>query len=227
VRFKVLVPAAGRSERFAAAGYLKPKPDLLIEYDGMRAKMLDWAISPLPRLVTGPVVVGAAPGMAGPDAACALVRVHNSRGQAHTLMTLIGEMYHRDEPLLIINSDVVFEKEDLSSICREVAHGADIGILVQRSDSTAMSYVDRVPYSNKYAEKLVISKFAMSGAWAFRSSARLLDALVSVQDMPEPYLSHAMNRMNGVHSCVVAGKILDWGTPDAVVASGARIVEER
>lgn len=233
-RFKIMIPAAGRSQRFVDAGYDTPKPDLLIEYGRVKhgtekrqRKMLDWALDALPSTLIGPIVIGMRNGMTGPERPHVPVVMHHSRGQAHTLLYMINAVCQCDEPILVINSDVVFLQQDLIRTCEEVAHGADTGILVYRSDSEALSYVDRVPYATRFAEKRPISAFAMAGAWAFRSCYELEASLKTVcQNNGEPYLSQAMKRLRGVHACyqTEARNVLDWGTPEALAATGARIV---
>lgn len=230
LRFKVMVPAAGRSTRFQEAGYETPKPDLVVEYGKpkSRKKMLDWALASMPSTIIGPIVVGYRHDMRGPERPHVPVWIHNSRGQAHTLLLMINAACQHDEPILVINSDVVFVQQDLMRICEEVERGADTGVLVYRSGSEALSYVDRMPYASRFAEKRVISDFAMAGAWAFRSCWELEKHLKTActHGFGEPYLSHAMNRMRGVHACyqTEASRVLDWGTPEALAATGARIV---
>lgn len=226
-RFRVMVPAAGQSRRFVETGYATPKPDLMIEYGGQRKKMLDWALASLPSTIIGPIVVGCRHDMIGPERPHVGLTVHRSRGQAHTLLVMINETCQHDEPILIINSDVVFQTQDLLRTCEEVERGADTGVLVYRSENEAMSYVDRVPYATGFQEKRRISDFAMAGAWAFRSAHALEERLKIVcQHNIEPYLSHAMNKLRGVHACyqTESTRVLDWGTPEALAATGARIV---
>lgn len=227
-RFRVLVPAAGMSQRFVDAGHATPKPDLVINHMGHSVTMLDWALSALPHTLIGPIVAGVRTEMTGPFRPHVRVNIENSMGQAHTLLAMMHATCLRDEPVLVINSDVVFAQQDLVSTCEEVLKGADSGILVYRSESKAMSYVDRVPYATRFVEKNRISAFAMAGAWAFRSSNQLQDCLeYAYANNDEPYLSHAMNAMRGVHAChqTEAKHVLDWGTPEALAATGARIVK--
>lgn len=228
-KFRVLIPAAGYSRRFADAGYQKLKPDLVIAHDEKRKRMIDWVIDALPFAIIGPVILGAHPQLGGPESRPVVrVNIHSSRGQAHTLYNMIRAACKRDEPVLVLNSDVVFRTTDLAAACRQVVEGADSGVLVYKSENPEMSYVNAVPYATEFAEKRVISAFAVAGAWAFRSSEHLYGGLKDAcVNMREPYLSHAMNKMGGVHAChqIEASSVLDWGTPDAVRVSGARIVE--
>ena len=61
------------------------------------------------------------------------------------------------------------------------------------------------------------------------NAAALLPALdwACCQGATEPYLSHAMNRLYGpkISHCVPRDAYLDWGTPAALKASGARIIK--
>lgn len=228
MKFRVLIPAAGYSRRFAEAGHQTLKPDLVIEHAGSQKRMIDWVLSALPHPIIGPVIFGAHPKLDGPARPVVRINIHSSRGQAHTLLNMLRATCKGDFPLLIVNSDVVFQQNDLASACRQVIEGADSGVLVYKSDNPEMSYVNAVPYATDFAEKRQISAFAVAGAWAFRSSQHLYDGLKDAcMNMREPYLSHAMNKMGGVHAChlIEARDVLDWGTPEAVKASGARIVE--
>jgi len=229
-KFRLIVPAAGTSRRFRDAGYATPKPDLVIEFNGEKKKMLDWVLDEIPFSAVGPVVIAAHPHSVGPDAPHCSIVVHNSRGQAHAVLCALDATTPErfaDVPVLVMNCDMVICLEDIVRTCEQVSYNsADVGILTTESKSEAYSYVNSFPFPTRFAEKRAISAHAMVGAWAFRSSRQLRDALQFVcRNHNEPYLSAALAKMSAVFKCAHASSFLDWGTPESIAASGARIVD--
>lgn len=231
-KFRVLVPAAGRSLRFLDAGYETLKPDLELRRPGESTtrSMIDWVLSALPHTEIGPVVVGAHPLLNGPSRPHVRYVTSHTRGQAQTLHRMLTATCPIDEPILVLNADVVFSTSVICAVMRLVDQGADVGIAVHESESTAYSYVNSFPYPTKFAEKLCLSKYAMSGVWAFRSPVALRERLEKVcLDMIEPFLSHGLGRLPGVKEChlIEPSDFADLGTPDAVRDAGWEIVSEK
>lgn len=234
---KVIIPAAGLSTRFLEAGYTILKPDLRVRRksstggeSGHRPRsMLNHVISSI-SVAHGPVIVGAHPKLVEPvDRPVVWRQVHRSRGQAHTIYKMLEDYFPQDGPVMVLNSDVVFRDGVLSQLeSATLLDGADIGILVHKSESMALSYVDWFPYSQRYREKDRLSAYAMSGGWIFASAHDLRLAIEKILvAMHEPYLSQAMNLMKGVHMCHLIERkdFVDLGTPEAVEEENWEIVK--
>lgn len=224
--FRTLIPAAGESQRFREGGHETPKPDLRIECAGRTRLMLDWVLDAHEGRV---VAVGAhRDSRETYDHPIRRFRVAKTRGQAHTLLQLVRRACPLDIPVLVVNCDMIIPSDSLQKTMSVVEQGADFGVLVARTSRAGMSHVDRIPHPTQFLEKNGNGDIAMVGAWAFASSRQLEDALRGAcEDLYEPYLSHALARLKGVCTAVECGEddFTDWGTPEAVAASGARIVE--
>lgn len=221
MRKRILIPAAGRSERFREAGYETPKPFLGVSYKGVETTMLGHVLRSLPN---DDYLIGVPSGY---DDGANRVVIPHSRGQADTLLQLARHC-QEDGPVLIVNSDVVFRTSELDYLFRVLSF-YDGSLLVQNASNPAMSYVDRVPHPTRFAEKERISDWGISGAWAHRSVFALRDALekvVSDAGPGEPYLSHALNLVKGdwyAREIAPSIDMVDWNTPMALKASGAEI----
>lgn len=150
-----------------------------------------------------------------------------TQGQADTLL----KMSRHVDPMrraVVVNCDNVFLVD-----LRLLTRGPEsVSMLVHESTDPACSYVDQVPNPTRFAEKRVISRWALSGAWGFLSSRQLgsaLGKLLQTTDRTagEFYLSTALNYVGGRKSAVVIGRdqVLDWGTPAALAATGAVLME--
>lgn len=234
-RIAILIPAAGDSVRFKEAGWSTPKPLLMIDHPEIgRAHMLSHVLAATRRghaeLHDAPAVVALPAGCGGkwsaPRTIC--MELQRTRGQADTLMQMIcATPLSSGTGIIVVNCDIV-HTAGIDSVVRALLRGYSMSFLVHQSASLAMSYIDRYPVPNHFAEKERISSWAMSGVWGFSSPSELLRALESVVADPnrEPYLSHAMNLMRGSRIAIECGlhTQIDLGTPEAVREAGARII---
>lgn len=228
----VVVPAAGQSRRFREAGYHTPKPLLRIENtDGLTASMIMHVLSSLPP--TGDktrderILVGL------PEDVDILVPFYPYRlipktlGQADTVYQLIQELPGEDS-VLVLDCDMILDPLDIEALMHAVEL-YDVAIAVTTSFDPNASRVDQVPFPTRFVEKEPISQYAIVGARAFKSIDLLRKALKRTIDRykslgQEPYLSVVINHYPGVKYTHQITKYTDWGTPQAILESGARII---
>lgn len=230
----VLIPAAGRSERFVQHGYHGSKALLRVEHEGVQRTMLGHVLRTLPDY-TRCIVGCRSRDHVGfyAHAIHAVPLVHTS-GQADTLRQIlehIGTDY--ESVCLVVNCDALVPRAHLRALVDLVLYeNYGVAALVHRTRDSNCSFVDQIPHPTVFREKEPISEYGMSGAWAVRSPAHLLDALrMSVFNdavvSGEHYLSTALNRVPGPYVAyqTTPEQIVDWNTPEALEASGARILE--
>lgn len=235
----VLIPAAGRSERFAVAGWKTPKPRLMVDHRLLRSNrsmlehVLDTIPSPeWPRLAALPSDEGQA-GLMVRNQRLHIMEVKKTRGQADTIRQMlrwIPASQLDETAVVVLNCDVVFlDPRLIADLVEQVERGFVASILVTESKNPAMSYAYPYPVPQKFVEKQVTGRHAMVGGWAFASGLRLLQALdwACCQDSGEPYLSHALGRIVGpkISRLVPQDMWLDLGTPDAAGAAKASLRE--
>jgi hypothetical protein len=149
------------------------------------------------------------------------VKVKDTKGPAHTALQVLedGIIDHS----LILDVDVINFTNDLSRLTLM----GRIGVLVSQSANPAFSYVDSLGFFNQILEKQRISEFAVRGAYFIHKYAmpdfmEKLEETISTES--EPYLSQVFNRYQGQKfSILTAYTPVDWGTPEDVKLSGARI----
>lgn len=177
----IVLPIAGKAQRFLDAGYSMPKPLIMakgkhiidramssIKYQGHRLIFIvrqdhiyNFGIDEILKQKFGNDIV--------------VIPVdHITEGAACTC--LLAEKYiYNDEPLLIYTPDVYFEPQfDPDTIAKEI----DGLILTFKANSPAHSYVllDENQKIIKTAEKEVISNNAAVGVYYFRSGFGFVDA---------------------------------------------------
>lgn len=225
-----IVLAAGQSKRFQVEGYKIPKPFLDIEWRGVRASMLDHVLNTIPAQLN-PIRV------AVPDSydktykfqpfdRISFTGVGETRGPAESLLKIVMKpFFSGEESLLIMDSDILNHTNDLW----ELANLQTSGVLVRKSANPAYSYVDALGEFQIIMEKSRISEWAVSGAYFIHESDRddfvyQLDN-ISKNSVKEPYISHAILLMERrkMTSLAVTYDPIDWGTPQDVLLSGARI----
>lgn len=107
-------------------------------------------------------------------------------GQAFTASELIRKSNMKDEPFWIMNCDTVVE--NLWSL-----HDEDVVIEVFNSKAEDFSYVDRLDPVKIIREKIVISSYASSGNYFFKSSKRFVNYLNSLSFNREIFVSDVIN----------------------------------
>ena len=158
-----------------------------------------------------------------------------TRGQADTIRLLLEQIGYAPTQggVLVVNVDNILPTQSLASL-RLTADmvSASCSIMVHQSTDRSCSYVDNVLNPRVFLEKpdRPPSEFAMSGAWWFRSGNLLLEALEKLDRVcpeGEVYLSQALQYLPGRKVCVpvAPAEVVDWGTPEKLAASGARLVD--
>lgn len=221
---KVLVPAAGVSQRFRDKGILTPKPLITFQYQwSSRMTMLEHAVAG----IDAPVAVGMNADADWPDVG-QYVLVKDTQGQAdtiHQMLTSNDLGVDFGEEVLIINSDQKFFFS-LDTFAKQ-ARGFDKAALVFEDTHTwdgfsPYSYVDNFPDFRLTAEKVQISPWAIAGAFYFKSAAFLMEALDNQKRFNvrapnnEFYLSATLQCAGGGGLAVLCKKdqVVSWGTPE-------------
>lgn len=175
------------------------------------------------------LVVGCPPGYIAPSGAA--VPIEETRGQADTIYQLCRYGRTNDDgPVLVINSDVLVSHLDMLALLSHTSLHAMV-TLVHESTNPALSYINKYPQPTKYAEKQIVSKYGMTGVWAFASRGQLMrvlgEYLLSKESHGrEPYLSHVLHEFYPAYAVLRdRSTFIDLGTPEAVVAAGYKIHE--
>jgi hypothetical protein len=221
-----LIPAAGSSERWRAAGFEKPKALLSVRLGGLTMPM--WQhVGIAASLLSQHTLVGLPPDCDtwGNDITEGIL-VGRTRGQAETVLKML-RIVPRTMRVLVLDCDTLLQTSDLEYMC---SRQEQLIVAVTRSNDPNMSRPDRVPNAQKFVEKQQISEWGVVGARLFRSAHDLANALhwSIAEDARlgrEPYLTGAMNLLLGTNHCHdVEGRWIDWGTPERLRASGAEVV---
>jgi hypothetical protein len=218
----VIILAAGQSKRFQEEGYSIPKPFLEIEYRGRNASMLGHVISTIPFEYRISIAVP-------PDYKYNIApriksyEIFNTKGPAHTALKMISKF--RIDSFIILDADLLNQANDLYRI----SFVGGLGVLVSQSSNPAFSYVEKLKDFRRIEEKQRISEYAVRGAYyipygAMKEFKEHLSQVV--EDIPEPYMSHAFNSFTRYMKTAVETTYIpiDWGTPRDIKLSGARIV---
>ncbi|UXY12636.1 NTP transferase domain-containing protein [Kosakonia sp. ML.JS2a] len=173
----LVIPMAGRGSRFSKQGYTLPKP--LVELDGK--PFFWWAIESVRRSIeiSELICVVLKEHVVEHDI---IQQVHHFYPQAKFVVldkvtdgaldtAMCGlTLIDNDFPVIFNDCDQAFEIKHLPSFISQMAPGGDVMAYLCNfeSDSPAYSYA---LYENerlvKTAEKIVISRFAISGAYIF------------------------------------------------------------
>lgn len=218
----VLIPAAGESARFAAAGYRGPKAALEITLDGVRQRMIDHVVSRLPQGMRPVLVVRRehAEALSGYDH---VVLDGPTCGQSETVLRGLRAI-SPSQPVMVHNCDVLIDSATLMHMTHCVAATIALHHDLSTTEPPPYSYVDTPRYPSRYAEKVRISDWAVSGAWCFPFPALLNVACdQQVRNLvpgEEAFLSGALQdiRLLGC-GCIFT----DLGTPEAIAAAGGVI----
>ncbi len=237
---KLLIPAAGRGERFREAGYTTLKP-LIKVYDprdqqnktmieAVADSFLNAPISGYARTKIDQVRIAHPSGydteFAGTVNRASFSFVLNPRaeiGQSMSILTLL----QGEDPMsyvLISNSDVVHDFFYPRLITEAALHGAVFACTVFESTDPSYSYVNSAPYFEATAEKCVISNYAISGLYYGRVK-EIQEALwkqVAQSMNSELFFSEAISFIEGRRLAIVIHKdqVTDLGTPEKLKTNG-------
>lgn len=225
----VIILAAGESKRFKEKGYTQCKPLLPITYAGATLSMLSWVIltlgeirEPFNLLIAYPANL---PLPVIELAQSSYVLIRETRGQADSLRQALAYVPENSR-VLVLDCDMVLKRSDIQTLL-DLLQTSDISIAVTETFDPNASRVDTVPFPTRFVEKEAISQWGIVGARAFKNSTLLIEALDEVLYLGnlhvEPYLSTAINYYPGTKVAHIVSDYLDWGTPDRLENTGARI----
>lgn len=235
---QILMPMGGLGQRFRDEGYDAPKP--LIEVDGQAMFLSALASFDAYEGDKKHLFVirqdaeeqyGLASSISGllPDAKIAMLR-ENTRGAVETCL-LARQLIDPELPLIIMDCDFSFTSADYFKKITELAeHGTYDGVLLSfESDWDRYSYA-RTNEAGKVvetAEKKVISRNALAGAYCFGSGRLFLEAADKLLEepisdtMPEYYISLLYNLLLAEGNVIGLAKVdqfNSFGTPQELQA---------
>lgn len=237
----VIIPAAGLGLRFIAAGYTTPKPFILLHGQ----PLLKWVLRCAPQDGEQVVVVqnGSAYEMAKRLHAGPVIGLDLPQYAAGAVKTILAakDSLSWDEPVLVLNSDVIIEPEIGWRRWEQSISANCIGaILTFESTNPAYSYAKRVSCSStvlQVAEKECVSRDACAGAFWFRSFALLYAACTEHLAGPPdhngeyylaPVYNHLIQRCAGYVKHVPLmpeDTFIQVNTPEDVPAAEAKLKE--
>lgn len=227
--YSIVIPAAGNSIRFAAAGYRGPKALVKFRYNDEFQTMIEHVA----QRNDGCIVVckRADFNMFKRNLPHFFVRpIESTEGQAHTVFQGIWDLVNKE--YLIVNWDCAFEDglfDRFVTACRE--KNAEMGTVVfnnSRAGEDGRDYVDQVPFFTRGARQ-PISPYAVAGAFYFKSRASFS---IAYKNLPRPpqYISQMFGRVVGVHFAyeIDRNQVHEWGTPEDLVNDPAvTLIEQR
>ncbi len=241
-----VIAAAGEGRRFRDAGFTAEK----FEIEARGHTLMYWALKSLPLDMAQRIVVvgqsakrepleravraalrdlGHSDAFVAPRLAFAWVE-RTTRGQAETVLhakPALGALWER-APGVVYNVDTYFESSRLKQRLMGFWHSGDAGLMgLFESRDPKMSFA-RIEHHRvvETAEKKVISSFASTGLYAFRSLALLEEALIAAGDQViaefrELYIAPLYNHVLKNHGTVgydLAETVHPIGTPDELAA---------
>lgn len=239
----VVIPAAGKSQRFIDAGYTTIKPLLELKAPNRKtALMLDFVYNTVPKGL--PIIVGLPMGTKldigdrsimdcieeGLDAAEQSSDKHfiqyidKTRGQADSVYQMIKHLSSNDS-CLILDCDMLLRTDDIQKLI-DLLQVYDVTIAVTETFDPNSSRVDSIPFPSQIVEKQPISQYGIVGARAFKSIDLLTKALKKTlkESVTEPYLSHAIGGYSGVKYAHLISEYVDLGTPERIREAGWEII---
>jgi hypothetical protein len=246
-----LIPTVGGSSW--AAGHETPKPLLLVDWRGTAQHMISHVLDTVPENVR--CVVGLPVLWDTPRTWCLKIfgEMRGSAETVQAMLNIMDTCLDRetipdDARVLCLDCDALLATRDISRVLAEIDRGADAAVAVARvrkvKDVAATMSFARVANESDWTweldrdidvagrvvdlvEKVAISRWGCVSARAFRSAALLrgaLEALAPHETGLTDALAHLVESGGDVRAVAVK-KWVDWGTPEALEASGARIVE--
>lgn len=222
----VIVPAAGKSQRFLDAGIVTPKPLLQLRYQGNRLTMVEHAVNGVPddwpiRVVVKEEHEAEFARVLPKNTRLQLFSIEKTMGQADTVVQGLHGL-ERDQPVLVLNSDGVVHY-DWRALAAQV-HPREWGAaaIVMRAIRRSYSYVVGFPTFRSAVEKpdsLPTMPMALVGAYYF-PRADTLEAAAwddQVKQEREFYMSHLLTEVPGDKLAVAIPPecYVDFGTPEA------------
>lgn len=224
VPFTTIVLAAGGSIRFRTVGVHKPKGLIQLRWRGVEATMLEHSAQILGKDYLNVRIAVHSKDMeqfanwVNTDAyRCkyGFYYVVATNGQADTAQQAVEAI---EGPIVIVNCDNGFETtlSDFGMMCigNDVACGA---LVFGSNGETRYGYVDNAPWFTYGTEKSPVSRWALAGAFYFRSRHVLREAYATAPFSAgkECYLSQLFASIPGNKMAVriQRDQLHEWGTP--------------
>lgn len=244
----IIIPAAGKSQRFIDAGYTKIKPLLELEApDGKKDWMMNFVEDSVPKGYTRIIALPEGLKFSSEELGgmtlweCLestlnmvedrqfekhwIQYIERTKGQADTIYQVTRHL-PQDDSCLILDCDMILKTRDIQQLI-DLLQVFDVTIAVTESFDPNASRIDQIPFPRKFVEKEPISQYAIVGARGFRSIDKLGLALEKTLDEcgdKEPYLSMAINNYEGSKFALMITEFTDLGTPKRIEEAGWKIV---
>jgi dTDP-glucose pyrophosphorylase len=228
-QLQVVMPMAGRGQRFRDAGFDLPKPLILVDGKPMFLRALDSIAGIGCDLFL--IVRGDAEDEFQltreikkhyPLAGVHVLR-SDTGGAAESVLSLEHKL-NMKVPLLILDCDLFFESNGFLSLIKQGDRILEDGLLLTfNSDDPRYSYVRcREGVALEVREKVVISNQALIGAYYWKSTGDFIkytkDCIVTGinESQREFYISNTFQKgiESGLSFRVVEGKFQSFGTPE-------------
>jgi len=203
----VIIPSAGRSQRFIDAGYVVPKSLLQLKApDGKIGTMVDFVKDSVPKGLEIDVIY----------------HLEKTIGQADTVYQSLKD-FPVDDSCLILDCDTILKTTDIQKLI-DLLEIYDVSLAVAETFDPNASRVDQIPFPTRFVEKENISQYGIIGARAFKNIGLLSIALKRTMDRcairsAEPYLSMAINHYPGTKFAHLITQFTDLGTPQRIKES--------
>jgi hypothetical protein len=227
-RCSILIPAAGESKRFSDVGILKPKGLIrskwkVDEFTTREGTMIEHVV---PLRWQGEIRVACKLDLKSMFEAelpkeWSIFPVISTRGQADTVWQACQDL---PNDILIINSDNGFscDLHDFVTYCQSI--NTVCGTVVFKSRNERYGYINDFPYFEYGVEKIVVSDYALAGAFYFRSAKTIMNAATLALNEPmlkghEIYLSDLFAHISGlkVGYLIEESKLFEWGSPSQLL----------
>lgn len=213
----IIIPAAGSSKRFKDVGIETPKGLIEFSYGAGFAKTMIQHV--IPYDAERYMIVSNDQRYCKVDKQLQqFIHIDASRGQAETVG--IACKHIPDQPILVLNNDAMHDYP-LFAFCDQ-CKWASSGVLVfDGHNNRNFSYIDNFPLFTYAKEKQPISRWAVGGAYWFKSSRQVLDAVnkqlaSGSTHAGEYYLSQTLWHIAGNKLAVVMDEkqVHGWDTPE-------------
>jgi dTDP-glucose pyrophosphorylase len=237
-KLQVVMPMAGRGQRFRAAGFTVPKPLVLVDGKPMFLRALDSIVNVhcdlfvvIQRDVNNEYDLTS---KIKAHYAQAFVKVldTDTRGAAESVISL-AENLNLKAPLLILDCDLIFESQQFLNL---IEQGDDISadglLLAFDSDDPRYSYVkSRDGMAVEVREKIVISEHALVGAYFWKVAGDFVQFTKKCiaeginENQREFFISNTFQKAieSGASFRVIKGKFQSFGTPEELESYNSNI----
>jgi len=229
----VLIPAAGKGQRFKDAGFRVIKPLIPIRdpYDHVfkgKRPMIEHAMHgtkgwrkivglPENELPNSKITASVENTLVVPIVA--------NNGQLDTIEALLDYVIVQDAPVLILNSDVSFRNGVLQAFCYVCFHyPVDAGAIVVKrgvEQVNSYSFVDDLPAFRRGVEREWLSRWALAGAYWFRNVSTLRRAMSHGDESHhdgERYISSVFEGTPNLAFPIADENYWEFGTPEKLAA---------